>query len=310
MESAGATAWNTPRSLRAERRIVCRKWLRLLEVVTIHEFGHQYFYGLLASNEAEEAWLDEGINSYLEQRILDIAYGQGSMLDLPWVKVDDSDAQRLSYVSNRPESGAIFTKSWQYERRSDYGKASYAKPATVLATLERHLGWEKMKEVLRTYYEEWRFRHPTTRDFKTVAERISGQSLDWFFDQYIYGTAVVDYAIDSLSVEQLDENVVQSSFVAKRLGTGYFPQKIRVLYEDGKAEDIEWDGRDTEKEFVFERPAAISEVYLDPDEKIWLDINRLDNRLRRDPETRFAWLQLSNVTVWIQQWLTFAGGIF
>ena len=160
------------------------EWVRVLEVVTIHEFGHQYFYGMLASNEAEEAWLDEGINSYIEQKLMDTAYGEGAVIAFPWAKIDDSDAQRFGYVANRPESGAIFTRSWEYSRRSDYGKASYSKPATVLATLERFIGWETMQEILQTYYTEWRFRHPTTRDFQEVTERVAGQSLDWFFEQF------------------------------------------------------------------------------------------------------------------------------
>ena len=286
------------------------EWVRVMEVVTIHEFGHQYFYGMLASNEAEEAWLDEGINSYLEQRIMDTVYGPGAVIDLPWIKVGDGAAQRLSYITNRPESGAIFTKSWQYQRSSDYGKASYSKPATVLASLERYLGWETMRTLLRTYYSEWRFRHPTTRDFKAVAEAVSGQSLDWFFDQYIYGTAVVDYSIENLSVETMPEASFRSTFTAKRLNDGYFPQTIRVTFEDGTTEDVQWDGQDTEKEFSFERPTTVEEVFIDPEDAVWLDVNRLNNRARRSAETKFAWLQMFNVTVWVQQWLNLAGGLF
>lgn len=286
------------------------QWVRMLEVVTIHEFGHQYFYGILASNEAEEAWLDEGITSYLEQRIIDEAYGEGSVFAFPWIKVDDSDIQRFGYVANRPESGAIYTKSWEYARRSDYGKASYAKPATVLASLEHHLGWGVMQEALQTYYKEWRFRHPTTLDFKAVLEQAAGEPLDWFFDQYIYGTQVVDYAVDSLSIVSTEGASVQSRFIAMRLGDGHFPQKIRVLFEDGNHELIEWDGVRLKEEFVFERPVAVAEVHLDPEDGVWLDINRLNNRIRLEPEQKFAWQKFFNVTVWVQQWIHLAGSLF
>ena len=80
--------------------------------------------------------------------------------------------QRLGYIANRPETGPLFKKSWEYEFRSDYGKASYAKPATVLKTLENYLGWDVMQEILQTYYRDWSFQHPTTRDFIEVAERV------------------------------------------------------------------------------------------------------------------------------------------
>ncbi|MFK7848248.1 MAG: M1 family metallopeptidase [Rhodothermales bacterium] len=286
-------------------------WLRALELVTIHEFGHQYFYGLLASNEAEEAWLDEGLNSYIEMRIMDEAYGKGSVLDTPWFKVDDRDVQRLSYIANRPERGPIFQKSWEYEFRSDYGKASYAKPATVMKTLENYLGWEVLQEVMQTYYREWRFRHPTTRDFIDVVERVSGKQLDWFFDQFIYGTAVVDYKVEDITVVPAEDgDIITNQVHLSRLADGVFPQEIDILFDDGVVETVEWDGESKEKMMTFERPASIVEVHLDPENKVLLDTNQFNNRLRTEPETKFARLQFMNFTVWLQQLFNVAGALF
>ena len=121
---------------------------------------------------------------------------------------------------------------------------------------------------------------------------------------------MVDYAIDSLIVQPKDDATFESRFVAKRLGDGYFPQQILVTFENGITETVSWDGLGNEKEFVFDRPAALSEVHLDPEDAVWLDINRLNNRKRLEPDNRFAWLQFFNVTVWVQQWLNVAGGFF
>ncbi len=287
------------------------EWMRVLEVVTIHEFGHQYFYGMLASNEAEEAWLDEGINSYIEMRIMDLVYDEGGVIDLPWMKVKDSDVQRLGYVANNPGRGPMYRKSWEYEFNSDYGKASYSKPATVMKTLENYLGWDVMQEVLQTYYKEWSFRHPTTRDFIEVVERVSGQQLDWFFDQYVYGVAVVDYAVEEiLVVPDEGSDVVKNQIHLSRLSDGTFPQEISVVFENGIVETVEWDGLDTEKTITLERPSAIEEVFLDPENKIWLDINILNNRMRVAPEKKFARLQFMNFTVWLQQLFNVAGALF
>ncbi|MEM1272071.1 MAG: M1 family metallopeptidase, partial [Bacteroidota bacterium] len=93
------------------------EWARPLELVTIHEFGHQYWYGLVASNEAEEAWLDEGINSYSEVKVMEEAYGRGSVIDFPGFKISDSDFQRLSYTEQNPTRGAIYARSWDYTTR-------------------------------------------------------------------------------------------------------------------------------------------------------------------------------------------------
>lgn len=287
------------------------EFVRMLEVVTIHEFGHQYYYGMLASNEAEEAWLDEGLTSYVEMRIMDEAYGKGAVVDTPWLKVDDRDVQRLTYVANRPETGPIFKKSWEYARRSDYGKASYGKPATVLKTLEHYLGWEVMQEILQTYYQEWSFKHPTTLDFIEVVERVSGQELDWFFDQYIYGTAVVDYAVDDITVvEQADGDLIKNQIHLSRQRDGVFPQEVLVVFENGIEETIAWDGEAASHTITLDRPVAIEEVFLDPENKVWLDINQLNNRMRKEPETRFARLQLMNFAVWLQQLFSIAGSVF
>jgi len=266
-------------------------WLRFLELVTIHEFGHQYFYGMLASNEAEEAWLDEGMNSYLETRIMDSAYGRGAMIDLPGLPVGSRGTQRLAYTKNRPASGALFTKSWEFAPR-DYGKANYAKPATVMNTLERYLGDERMNRFLRDYYETWRFRHPTTRDVQETAERAAGEDLDWFFDQFVYGTAVVDYAVE------IDSS--GSSVTVRRMADGYFPIDVAVRFDDGSDQTVRWDGIANEHTFDFAGRTVV-DAFADMQNVIVLDVNRLNNRATVDGSGLFGRKVQAKVLTWTQQ---------
>ena len=287
-------------------------WLRALELVTIHEFGHQYFYGLLGSNEFEEAWLDEGINSYLEARIVDAHYGAGAVLDFPGLRIGDMDYQRVAYAKSHPERGALYMRSWDYDYYSDYARNAYSKPAVVLATMEHHLGWDVMRRILRTYYERWRFRHPTTRDFIAVAEEVAGRDLSWFFDQFVYGNATIDYAVERLVNHTSAGDSVQaaprSTVVVSRLGTGYFPQTLRLRFDDGTTQDVAWDGRDDRKRFTFDRP--IAEAYLDPENVVLLDLDRLNNRrLARADDTLARKVQLK-FTVWLQQVFYLAAALF
>ena len=292
-------------------------WFRPLEIVTIHEFGHQYFYGLLASNEAEEAWLDEGMNSYVETRIMDEVYGPGSAMDFPGLPLDDGPGQRTFYTKTAPSRGALFTKSWEY-RFGDYSKASYMKPATVMNTLERYLGWETMRRFLRAYYERWRFRHPTTRDLQDVAEEVAGEDLDWFFDQFVYGTAVVDYAIDDLQVRAIDppdgsagdDRWYESEVRVQRRNDGIFPQTLQVRFADDSIEQLAWDGRAEWETFTFEKPTYVVDAYLDPENKVWLDVNRLNNRRATDDGNTFARKQQFKVVVWAQQLFYLIGSLF
>ena len=283
-------------------------WLRFLEMVTIHEFGHQYFYGLIASNEAEEAWLDEGINSYLEGRIMDTAYGPGSMIDLPGLRVSGFEVHHAGYAENNPSQGVTYQRSWRYH--GGYAKASYSKPATVLRTLERYLGWPTMQELLHTYYRRWRFRHPTTRDFIQVAEDVSGEDLGWFFDQFIYGTEVVDYAVDSIVVERPDS--LRGGYVSevrvRRQDDGIFPMPLRVRFEDGRTQTLAWDGKAQWKTFAFTSSAPVVEAFLDPKHVAWLETDRLDNRKVRPPRSVLARKQQFKFTVWLQQFFQLMTG--
>jgi len=120
------------------------------EMVTVHEFGHAYFMGILASNEFEEPWLDEGVNSFWEERIMDHYYGENSgMIDNPLLKIADKSLGRLSYVHSDGRQ-AISNKefSWNYPHGT-YGMMSYNKTATWLYTLIGIIGEEATNEVFR-----------------------------------------------------------------------------------------------------------------------------------------------------------------
>jgi Peptidase family M1 domain len=280
----GANGMEYPTLITCGTVYMIPEWARLLELVTVHEFGHQYFYGLLASNEFEEAWLDEGMNSYVESKIMDDVYGPGSALDLPGLPLSDRNMQRLSYTKQNPSSGALFTRSWEYEFGSDYGKNSYAKPATVMNTLEAHLGWETMRTFLRTYYSRWRFKHPSTHDLQETLEDVAGQDMDWFFDQYVYGTAVLDYRIANISSsrdlsvpDSLDANYLHTVRV-ERVYDGYMPTTLRMEFEDGTHHDVSWSGEDRWREFSHSGASRLKEAYLDPEGGLWLETRRLNNR--------------------------------
>lgn len=257
-------------------------WMRVPEMVAIHEFGHQYFYGILASNEFEEAWLDEGMNSYVETKVMEDTYGPGAFIDIPGLPVGSRAFHRLSYAKSNPSRGNLTTRSWEYEF-GEYGKNSYSKPATVMNTLEGYLGWDTMQEFLRAYYDEWSFRHPSTRDLQNVVERVAEEDLDWFFDQYVYGTAVLDYRIERVSASR-DRSVPDSldaryinRVIVQRVYDGYMPTTLRMAFRDGSTHDIPWDGRDAWKEFRVDRDSPLESAVIDPDRGLWLETNRLNN---------------------------------
>lgn len=180
--------------------------IRLVEAVIIHEFGHNYWYGMVASNEFEEAWLDEGINSYSECQIFQDQYGPiGDLIAILDLKINGFQINRGRYIA-MSDTDPIVRNSWEFYSGSNYGINVYYKTALALTTLQNYLGKEVMQQIMRTYFERWKFKHPTTRDFINVANEISGQDLNWFFDQALFSTVKLDYSVAKVLTKRVRKN--------------------------------------------------------------------------------------------------------
>jgi hypothetical protein len=182
------------------------------EMVIIHEFGHGYWYGLAASNEFEEAWLDEGLNTYATGKVLAKAYGPGSFpLNLAGIplsrysgsfKYSELEQDRMAGV-HAVALDPVTTVSWRFSSSMSYGMNVYMRAATGLRTLENLLGKEAMLRVMRTFHSRFRFGHPTTRDFVATAEEVGGRDLGWFFAELFLGTQAWDYAVETAASTEL-----------------------------------------------------------------------------------------------------------
>jgi hypothetical protein len=269
------------------------KGLRFPELVAEHEFGHQYWYGMVATNEFEDAWLDEGINSYTEVKILDSLYGrQTSGLDLAGATMSEDDLQRMQYLPVT-DYDPMARKGWQYMDADSYGGVTYGKTATVLLTLEKVIGEETLRNALHTYFMRYRFTHPTKEDFLKTVEEVSGQNLRWYFDQAVYGTQVMDYEVlevrsipvnwyDSKAKEKKGETAYRDSLVIHRKGDFIFPLEVVVKFENGQSARERWDGRDRWVRFQYEKKARVESVQIDPGYQARLDKNFFNNSYSRE----------------------------
>jgi len=186
------------------------------EGVIIHEFGHGYWYGLAANNEFEEAWLDEGINTYSTGKVIAKAYGPGEFgasfkgIPLGWfLKLPvyyDYETDRAAAI-NIAEYDPVVTPSWKFYNGGSYGANVYMRASTCLNTLEGLLGADVMARVMRTFHMRYRFKHPVTEDFIAVVNGVSGKDLKWFFDELFFNTLNFDYGVASL---RSSEKPVQS----------------------------------------------------------------------------------------------------
>jgi len=182
------------------------------EGVTVHEAGHQFWYGLIGNNEFEEAWLDEGFDSYHTSKALSVALGPsgwgrryfgmsergrrgGIPVIAPGVWIGRASG-RLSGLRQLGTTDVMARRAWEYRVSGSYGLNSYGKPALSLQTLEGLVGDEMMTRILRTYSRRHRFGHPETQDFIDVVNEVSGRDYGWFFDQTWFSSELCDYAVE------------------------------------------------------------------------------------------------------------------
>jgi aminopeptidase N len=269
------TRWRAPRAVTVP------------ESVTIHEAAHQWWYGIVATNEFEAAWMDEGLTMYGEPRVTE-AIGEPNRLAVrffggvvPWV-IDDirlrreTNGNRLPTYRLSAEADAQSTPTFRYWPATAT-PISYDKTALWLHTLERHLGWPVMQRILATYFERWKFRHPQPQHFFAVANEISGQDLSWYFDQVYRGSNTFDYAVQELVSERQGEGRYRTTVVARRLGEATFPVDVVTTFENGERVKERWDGRDRRVTYVYERRSRASMVQVDPERVLLLDVNYTNN---------------------------------
>ncbi len=304
---------------------------RITEMVTIHEFGHNYFMGLLASNEFEEAWLDEGFNTYFEGRIMDDAYGdETSFVSFEKFYFGDREMQRLGYTGmSNPKIAEVFRYAWEYPH-GGYSNLSYNKTATWLATLEGLVGIDIMDEIMQIYFERWKFKHPCANDFIDIVNEIVpkklgekyGENMNWFFDEVLYGSNVCDYKLAVIENKSVNsplgilgdiiarpdttsegDKLYDSKVIIHRLGEVIMPIEVLIHFDNGDEVLEIWDGKSRTKEFSFERAEKIEWAKVDPDEKIKIDINLLNNGKTVEPETKVAWKYMVNFLFYLQNLL-------
>ncbi len=307
------------------------------EIVTVHEFGHQYWYGLVGNNEFEEAWLDEGFDTYSTAKVMDLGYGRASSyFSFLGLELGVTEADRLANGSER-RFDKIDTFAWKFSR-GEYAFNAYSRPALVLQTLEGMLGAETMARIMRTYHERWRFAHPRGADFFAVAEEVSGRSLAGFFAQVVGSPGVVDPAIVDLTSEWAPEargiferdgaRVTVDEKTAARLereadekktrnyrsvvqlrqrGEVILPVEVELAFAGKAPERRLWDDGQRWAKWVYERPEKLLSARLDPDGKLALDADRLDNARRIEPEPAAARKLATGFLFWVQQGMALLG---
>lgn len=255
--------------------------------VTAHEAIHSWYQHLLATDEAQYPWMDEGFTSYAEDVVLQNILPKFR----PYV---NSYRSYFSLVKSGKQE-PLTTHADHYITNRAYGTASYSMGTIFLRQLGYIVGEETLHRSLRRYFHEWKYKHPTPNDFLRIVEKEANMELDWYMENWIETTNKIDYSIHSVSQNEENIKVVlknESNFpmpvdITVKTKSGemsYFTVPLRIMRGEKKTEgNVEyevledWPWVYNAYEFEFKgKLDNIESIEID-EQKRTADINRENN---------------------------------
>lgn len=206
--------------------------LRSLIGVTVHEFMHDWYHGVLGSNEALHPWMDEGFTSYASGRIMTHLFQPdtpiNTSLDNLGTRAGQGSYLRIAQ-SGREE--ALSTHSDHFDLNGAYSAAAYGKGAVWMSQLGYVIGEDARDKGLIEYFETWKFKHPNPNDVLRVFEKVSGLELDWYNEYFVYTTKQLDYGVKEVVGEGN-----QTKVTLEKLKQMPMPMDVVVTFKDGTKE--------------------------------------------------------------------------
>jgi hypothetical protein len=276
---------------------------RALESVTIHELLHQWFYGLVASNEAAAPFLDEGLTSFAELSLLESEFGPGSAFRGLGIELSATALARL-LSATRAEDLPVASPAATFPGFRSLAALVYSRTATLLATLGRVYGERKLERALAGYTARQRFGHPRGEDFVTVVREELGPEAARVLELGLEARGRVDYLVrdlenarehqpagvfdgqngrETLEVRSSPEPAWRGRAVVYRHGNLELPVDIELVGADGSRSRERWDGREPFHVVEWRGRVPLSSVVVDPERRVLIDDDLLNNAVASAP---------------------------
>ncbi len=254
-----------------------------LEVVIMHEVGHNWFYGMLGFNERELPWMDEGINSFCEARYMRDKYknedylykmmGNDRIGIAKFLGIDKmryKKMQELIYLfTARYNSDQQASLTSQEYTDMNYGAIVYSKSARVFDHLLGYLGEEKFNVIFKLFFEEWKYKHPYPEDIRLAFEKGTGEDLSWLFDDLMQTTKKMDYKITGVS---------KSNFTLKNKGLITAPVNVTAFNNNNIVFSNWYNGFNGKKIFNVDL-SNVDKLIIDPEDYM-VEYIRKNNTMR------------------------------
>ena len=249
------------------------------EIVTIHELGHQWFYGLVATDEHAWPLLDEGLNQFAESDCMARWRGAGSAVDLLGLQVSDAAIQAVG-GSQAATNEPVAQPAASFSSGGDYGRLVYSRTASLLETLRRVYGDEQIARALGRYTRLFRVEHPGPDDFVGAFEEVLGPGVAATLRTALFDRGWVDFAIDSVVSHEASGGATgtwEGSVIVRRRGTLSFPVDVDLVLADGTRRRETWDGSGDWKRIEWRGPVPLAGAVVDPDDRVMIDANLENN---------------------------------
>ncbi len=231
------------------------------ESLTAHELAHQWWGNMVTCATWHDIWLNEGFATYSEALWLEFRNGSSDLVAL-----------RNAMLSRRPTSldGSVYRYNISDINQIFSSNFSYRKGAWVLHGLRWVLGTEQFFEALARYRNRFAYSHATTADFQQVVEEVWGDSMDWFFQPWVYGIGAPSYAwgwtttvVNGKPYLLLSVRQTQPS----NYGLYTMPLGIRATIGNRTQDFRVWNSAPTQY-YVLPVSGTVSNLAFDPDEWI------------------------------------------
>lgn len=190
--------------------------------VMVHESAHNWYYGMLASNETQYPWMDEGFTSFAEEEVLH------KMSGAEGANAHTGAYRNFRFLAKNGEIEPLATPGDYYNINRTYSISAYSRGEIFLAQLRYIIGEEAFNKGMLHYYDVWKLKHPTPWDFIKIMEEQSGVQLDWYLNFWMNTTKTIDYAVDSV---YSGSRGIGTTVALKKLGQMPMPLRVTVYTE-------------------------------------------------------------------------------
>jgi hypothetical protein len=280
--------------------------LRSAESLSLHELAHQWFYGMLASDEYLYPVLDEGLTSWAEADALGSRFLAGSTFDTTWFKISEAAARRV-YARRYSRRGPLAIPANAFGDFATLVGRVYARFPTLLETLDRVYDDQQLVVALRAYAQQYRFGHPTPTDFLESIRPHLQPGAYAALSTALFSDGWVDFAVRRVTSTRLANSGGYSNrILVERRGTLDLPVLLEVEFADGHVARRRLESVDSNSWIDWSHSSPVVVATIDPDQRVTIDED-LENqtiRLEQRPALgRLATaLHLAGSALWSLGW--------